>query len=194
LIVLVNMHEDTDKRLDEAVGKVNAGDKNAFATVVDLTIDTLRAYIAFYIRDRSKIDDALQEAYVVMYNSLGKYKEGTSFMAWARTIARFEALSQYRRDQRKNAARVRYTEELTSLMGGAAESEDEAFPLEVKLRALRSCLENLPERARELVDRRYFGGVSVDDLAREQQSKPPAISMALHRARIALAGCVEQAQ
>ncbi|MBA4388705.1 MAG: hypothetical protein C0404_12040 [Verrucomicrobia bacterium] len=190
----MNMDEDTKKRLEEAVRKVKAGDKDAFGTAVDLTIGTLRAYISFFLRDRTKVDDALQEAFLVMYRSINQYTEGTSFMAWARTIARFEALTLCRRDQRKNDAGARYKEELTTLMSGAAEVDDESFPLEMKLRALRSCLESLPLRARELIRSRYFGGTSMDALAEEQHSKPAAISMALHRARVALAGCVERAQ
>lgn len=188
------MDEEHKIALEEAVKKVKTGDKSAFAAVVDMTIGPLRAYAAFFLRDRSKIDDALQEAYVVMYRTIDRYVEGTSFMAWARTITRFEALSQYRQTQRKEEARMRYTDELTTMMSGAAELEDKSFPLETKLQALRNCIEGLPQRTRDLVQRRYFSGVSVDSLARELNSRPSAVSMALHRARTALAGCVGRGQ
>jgi RNA polymerase sigma-70 factor (ECF subfamily) len=185
---------DIDARLDEAIRRVQAGDRNAFSTIVELTVGGLRAYAAFFLRDKSKVDDVLQESFVVIYRSINQFSAGTAFMAWAKAIVRYESLSIVRSNQRKNDAHERYMEELTVLMSEEAEREDERHPLEAKLIALRTCLQTLSVRSRILVQRRYFSGVSVEDLAQEQDSKPAAVSMALHRARLALAGCVEKSR
>lgn len=190
----MEQNKEMDAELEKAIRKVQSGDRNAFAAIVELTVGALRAYAAFFLRDKARIDDVLQDSYVVMYRSIGNFEAGTSFMAWAKTITRYEALSFLRMNARRVDAHERYVEELTALMSEEAEREDDRYPIEDKLKALRGCLEMLSARSRILVQRRYFSGVSVEDLAQEQDSKPAAVSMALHRARLALAGCVEKSK
>jgi RNA polymerase sigma-70 factor (ECF subfamily) len=57
---------------------------------------------------------------------------------------------------------------------------------------LRGCLEKLPEDQRNLVQRRYEPGASVQGIAEEDGKSEGAISQALYRIRAALQQCVEK--
>jgi RNA polymerase sigma-70 factor (ECF subfamily) len=65
--------------------------------------------------------------------------------------------------------------------------------LDDRLRALDGCIEKLPARHHELIRRRYAEGSPVNAIAVETGQTPTAVSVLLHRVRIALANCIEKA-
>ena len=58
--------------------------------------------------------------------------------------------------------------------------------------ALQACLAKLPEAQRELVERRYAPGGSVQRIAERDGKSVGAISQTLYRLREALRNCVQQ--
>ena len=56
--------------------------------------------------------------------------------------------------------------------------------------ALRECIQALPDRAREAITQRYFGGQAVQDIARDWDTTPDAISALLGRSRLQLKRCM----
>ena len=58
--------------------------------------------------------------------------------------------------------------------------------------ALRTCLEKLSKRQRNVVQERYSGANSVQQIADENSTSPNAISKLLQRARISLMRCIER--
>jgi RNA polymerase sigma-70 factor, ECF subfamily len=182
----------TEEKLEQAVAQVKDGNIDAFRVIVDETLVVLRSYIGFFIRDAQQVDDTLQETYLQLFRRIREYEAGTAFMAWAKTIARFQALGHLRSQQRKQDARQRYTDEVHAQIAAAVADDEAAFPLERRMKALVTCLESLSGKAKEMVQQRYFKGMSIDDMAAALNLKSSAVGMTLHRTRAALAECVEK--
>jgi RNA polymerase sigma-70 factor (ECF subfamily) len=179
--------------IEEAIDRVRTGDREAFREIVNRTAVLLRAYVSFYVEDPVLVDDIVQDVFVNTYLDIQSYASGTDFMSWVKTRARFAALSARRRLGREADARKRYTRQLASWLSEEAIKSEEARPLDAKLAALKGCLSQLSDRVRELVTMKYFSGLSLKAVARESGMTTSAVGTALHRARGALAKCVEGA-
>jgi len=83
-----------DERLVEAA---RLGDHAAFATLLRRHDDQMRALAWSILRDRSAMDDALQDAYVKAYRSLGRFRGESRFSTWLHRIVYRTCLDHVRR-------------------------------------------------------------------------------------------------
>jgi RNA polymerase sigma-70 factor (ECF subfamily) len=74
----------------------------------------------------------------------------------------------------------------------AERQEERATASDLRLEALRRCITKLPAAQRDLVDRRYRPGASVQAIARDDGKTEGAVSQALFRIRTALQRCIEK--
>ena len=181
-----------DHEIDRAVERCRAGEREAFREIVKRTAVLLRAYVSFFLSEADIVDDVVQDVYVRIHEELGDYELGTDFLAWVKTKARYAALAERRRLQRERSAQRRYASELMARASARAVEVEEARPLESRLPALKDCLSKLSERVRELVRRRYFLGQELAAVAEACGMKRSAATVALHRARVSLARCMEK--
>ena len=61
----------------------------------------LRAFIRSLLPTWADVDEVMQETSLVAWRKFSRFERGTNFMAWAATIARFEALDHLRRRGRE---------------------------------------------------------------------------------------------
>lgn len=181
-----------NERLEDAVQRAAEGDSEAFAEIVGKTIIPLRAYISFYLADWSLVDDVLQETYFRIFRKIESYKPGSNFLAWAKAIAKYEALTERKRKVRQGA-RDRCLSLMTTRLIDEMESSEDDGLLEKKLRALHVCLKKLGGKIRALIEKRYLEGMSLKDAAQACAVKPASAGVAIHRSRTTLAACVQKA-
>jgi RNA polymerase sigma-70 factor len=182
---------DTEAKLKETIRKVLDGDKSAFREVVAEYGPGIRAFLATRINDSNTVEDLAQETFIGAYESLGQFDPDASFAAWLKGIARNKYRMQMRRAHyRRNALeeyRARALERTEAENIGVIEDVDS--PLVEKL---RRCLEDLPERLKEVINERYFERVRVKDIARRSGSSVSAVSSLLFRGRKQLETCIER--
>lgn len=180
------------EQIDALAREVQAGKMASFDTIVKETLPVLRSTVHFLISDNELADDVVQESYILIFQEIGRYTPGTNFLAWAKAIARIQALSARFRRQRKAAAAERYRREVLDLV---TQDDGEASELgattEEQMHRLRKCLGSLQEKARTLVERRYFQRSPMEVVARELGMKVGAVTVSLHRIRAALLKCME---
>lgn len=109
----------------------------------------LRAFVRALLPSWADVDEVMQETSLVAWRKFGRFERGTSFMAWAATIARFEALDQMRKQGRDQ---LLFSEAVVDLL--AADTLAEADALERERSALERCLAKLEERAQSLAARK----------------------------------------
>jgi len=148
----------------------------------------LFAFILSLVRNSSDADDVLQESNMVMWRKWQEFEMGTSFEAWAFTIARYQVMA-YRKKQQRS--KLHFDDELVELLAVDA-TEMFAEPVDPRRAALRQCLQKLRDDQRRLVARRYEPGGCVNDIAKEQGRTPKAVSEALRRVRRSLLICIEK--
>ncbi|MBA2479948.1 MAG: sigma-70 family RNA polymerase sigma factor [Planctomycetes bacterium] len=172
--------------LDAAIGRVRAGDTEAYAAVVELTERRLRAFLAFHAPDRDLVDEVAQQAYITAYGKLADYTAGTNFLAWLKRIAFNHLQNECRRRQRAGNAHERLTELI------APEPAADPDLLAERGDALDRCLAGLADEARQLLDWRYRDGVSPAEIARRLGRQASGVRVALTRLRQALFTCMER--
>lgn len=144
-------------------------------------------YIMSLCHDHARAQDILQETNVTLWRKAEDFEEGTNFTAWACRTAYFHVLNHRRKASREQLV---FDEDVLDYL--AERQEERAGSSQDRIGLLRRCLEKLPEDQRNLVQRRYEPGASVQEIAEEDGKSEGAISQALYRIRAALQQCVEK--
>ena len=144
----------------------------------------VKAYILSLLPSLTDAEDALQETFLTVSAKAAAFEEGTNFVAWACTIARFKVLEARRKLNDPRAI----TEEAIDAL---AEDVPEPLFFEEQIDAVRNCLDRLAPRAKQIVWLRYHGGLSCEDVGRQVGWGAAAVRVALAKARNVLRTCVE---
>ncbi len=144
-------------------------------------------YILPLVGSTSDADEVLQETSVIMWGKRHQFQPGTSFLAWARAIARLEVFRFRRRHRgRTFSAGGDLLEQI------AEKSEQVCQQAEARQEALRECLKRLRPHDRRLIQLRYLPGASGDDVARQTGRPVNSVYQSLSRIRQKLADCIER--
>ncbi|MCH7226229.1 sigma-70 family RNA polymerase sigma factor [Haloferula sp. A504] len=147
----------------------------------------IHAFIASLMPGSPDVSDVLQETNLTLWGSRGRYRPGSNFLAWAFSIARYQVLTQQKRDKRNK--RLVLSSHLLDLLAEEVPTDEshDAF-----LRALEGCKSKLTQDQRDLIDARYRPGHSLESLAQRTGRKASALRVALMRIRISLRECIER--
>ena len=172
-----------------AVDAVLAGDRDAFRVLVERESAAVIRACHRILGDIHEAEDAAQEAFVIAFRSLAGWRADGPFGAWLTRIAVRIALrrAQKRRD-------VRWIDPTDpdrplDLPGGPD-------PAVTSLRAeraadVRSAVAKLDEPYRETIALRFFGELSLDEIATQTGRPLGTVKTHLHRGLIRLRGAVE---
>lgn len=147
----------------------------------------LYLYILAQVPNPLDAEEILQEANVVIWRKFDRFQPGTSFLAWAGQIARFEVLKHLDRRRRD---RVRFSDLFVEQI--ADEALAEAPQLEERRRALIFCLGTLRQRDRELIRLRYSPGETGHNLAKLLGRPVNSVYQSLGRIRKTLLECINR--
>ncbi|HXV10812.1 MAG TPA: sigma-70 family RNA polymerase sigma factor, partial [Burkholderiales bacterium] len=90
-----------ERRADtELIAKILSGDRQAFEKLMRLYNRTLYRTARSILRDDGEAEDAVQEAWLKAYRSLGAFRGGSKLSTWLVRIAANEALMRRRRNAR----------------------------------------------------------------------------------------------
>ena len=148
--------------------------------------------------DLHEAEDAAQEAFVIAYRSLAGWRGEGSFGAWLTRIAVRIALRQSGRRRmvawRDPSGRERQ-ESVNPIDAAMDQASFEAAvrmdPSSLAVRAeratdVRSAVASLPEPYREVVTLRFFGEMSLDEIARETDRPISTVKTHLYRGLVRL--------
>jgi len=132
-------------------------------------------------------EDVLQEVAVAVAKNYGSYDRSRPFVAWALGITRNHMLMYFRQYHR---SRLVFNDQLMSTISQQIETLAEN-PAEQRREALHSCIGQLEDRQRRLIDMRYSKGFSVTQIAESLGKSVAAVKGSLHRVRKSLERCVK---
>ncbi|MEZ6130852.1 MAG: sigma-70 family RNA polymerase sigma factor [Planctomycetaceae bacterium] len=143
-------------------------------------------YILPLVGNPSDADEVLQETNLVIWRKWRQFEPGSNFLAWGRTIARFEYL-RFRRSHNSKLAFV--SENILELIAERAETiSDET---ELRQQALAKCLDQLRAKDRELIQMRYATDTNGDQVAHQLGRPPNSVYQSLGRIRRTLMECIQ---
>lgn len=146
---------------------------------------SLRAYIRALGAQDAWVDDLAQEVFLVAYREWERFDANADVGRWLRGIARNLVLN----ERRKSARRSRLLE--SALVEVLMEDEPLAGrPCAAVLEALRDCVSQLPQRSRQLLERRYTDDEEAVKLAEVFNASAAAVRQTLVRSRSAVRRCL----
>jgi RNA polymerase sigma-70 factor (ECF subfamily) len=134
-------------------------------------------------------EDLFQNTHVVICAKWEQFQPGTSFLAWARQIARYEFLAAV--DPGRRPFVTAEMGVLESAMAAAAPAAEPAAASE-RREALRECLRTMPDRGQQALALRYGEGLDGGAVARKMGVSLNALYTLLSRVRKMLFECVER--
>lgn len=182
---------------------VLAGDRDAFRLLVERESASVVRACHRVLGDLHEAEDSAQEAFVTAYRSLATWRGDGPFGAWLTRIAVRIAVRQAGRrrtvtwlDPTGSGDRDRGDPATAALDGQSMAAAARHDPAMLAVRAeraatLRDAVGALPEPYREVVTLRFFGGLSLDEIARQTDRPVPTIKTHLRRGLIRLRGTIE---
>jgi len=172
------------------VDRVLAGDREAFRALVDREGPGVVRACHRVLADLHEAEDAAQEAFVIAYGSLATWRRDGTFGAWLTRIAVRIAL---RRAQRRKPVAWIEPGDPGAVVAGLAGGVD---PAAVTLRAerdgaIRTALAKLDEPYRETVSLRFFGELTLAEIAAETGRPIPTVKTHLRRGLLRLRASLE---
>ena len=173
--------------ISDLILRVALRDRSAFAALYEATSAKLFGICLRVLKDRPEAEEALQEAYVKVWNNASRFSvTANSPISWLAAIARNNAIDRLR-------ARRPETVELDEELAGADESPDpERLVISSETGALIStCLEELEANRAEAVRGAYLDGYSYQELADQFSVPLNTMRTWLRRSLISLRKCLE---
>lgn len=172
----------------ELVKKILDGDAVAMKCLYDCHVGSLTAVASRYIPDDDDLKDVLQEAFVKIYMSIGKfqYRGKGSLRAWMTRIVVNEALDFI--GSRKN----------TEPLGAETDDCDEDETVEepdvgnVPIEAIYEMIRHLPAGYRSVFNLYVFEGKSHKEIAGMLNIKENTSASQFHRAKALLAAKINE--
>lgn len=167
---------------------VGAGDREALRTIYELTSNKVFATIIGIVRSRERAEDLLQEVYVKVWRSAGRYDPARgSAIAWLSTIGRNAALNDVRRNGREIAHGVA---DLPEVPDQRLEPADDWLCAVEDSQALARCLEQLQADHRRSIKLAFFEGLTHSELAERVKVPLGTMKSWIRRGLAGLKGCL----
>jgi len=146
----------------ELIARILSGDTRALEKLMRLCNRTLYRTARAILRDDAEAQDAVQEAYLQAYRSLGTFRGESKLSTWLVRITANEALMRRRRNAK--AAMLATDVEPDSLMSDAAGPESDAQRAQMR-RLLEARIDALPDPYRAVFVLRALEELSVEETA-----------------------------
>lgn len=179
--------QQTDQQI---VARVQRGDKNAFALLVNKYQHKVAHLVARYVKNNGDVADVTQEAFIKAYRALPNFRGESAFYTWLYRIAVNSAKNYLVAIGRKPPAADIDAEEADSFEGGSAlreiNSPERSLMSSELEKVLFATVDNLPEDLRMAITLRELEGLSYEDIANVMDCPVGTVRSRIFRAREAI--------
>ena len=184
----LNIETARRARLTDALVRTGEGDRSAFETVYKATSAKLFGVCLRIFPDRAEAEEALQEAYLTIWNKAASFEAGrASPISWLVTVTRNRAI-----DRLRSKGKVGLT-----ALDEAAEIADPAPLADAQMlvasdnRVLNGCIEDLNQRDAHFIRCAFVAGATYAELASSEDEPLGTVKSRIRRALIKLRSCME---
>jgi len=154
------------------------GDEEAYRRFYGLYFDRLLRYLLVVTGNEQSARDALQLTLLRVVRHAKRFESEAAFWSWLTVLARSSVADESRRTGRYLSFLGRFFEH-AQFAASAPPSDADARLMEL----LEASLAALPAEERELLERKYFAGEPVRQIADETQTTEKAVESRLGRVR-----------
>ena len=144
-------------------------------------------YIRTLIFNAADVDEAYQNTCVVLWEKFSQFRAGSDFFAWARSVARYEALALRRRRGKEGQL---FSEQFYDQVEACV--DEMAGEWEDRHVALADCFGELSPDQQRIVELRYAPGATTKTVAEQLDRSTNAIYKSLRRVHETLFECIDQ--
>ncbi len=166
---------------EELVEQVLAGHRSRFELLVRRHEPRVRRAVRRILRNRSEVDDVVQQAFVQAFTGLEGFTGTAAFASWLTRIAVNEALLHSRRARRRERAAA----ELSPAAEGPQGTPEHEAACRETIGRVELALPSLSVHQREVLQL-VLEGLSHGEIARRLGIRQAAVKVRVHRARTAL--------
>ncbi|ETW12644.1 RNA polymerase sigma factor [Roseivivax marinus] len=175
------------EEIEELLARIAMGDRKAFSALYDRTSAKLFGICLRVLGDRAEAEEALQEAYVRIWNRADAYRvNGFSPMTWLITLTRNIAVDR----RRRRPARPAEALDLADTMPDTGPGPEDITEERSEAQRLHACLRELPDDRAALVRSAYLDGFTYAELSEATGIKLNTVRTWLRRSLIQLRECL----
>ena len=173
----------TDEKL---IARFQDGDINAYNELVDRYKDRLLNFVFRYFNNREQAEDVVQETLIKLYTHASYYKNIAKFSTWLYTIAKNNALTELRKNKRKQTVSLWTNEGKPIDIEMKDESLEQTVYNKMAVEELNKYLDEIPENFRIAVVLRDFQELSYEEISKILEIPIGTIKSRINRGRIQL--------
>ena len=178
-----NSFKLTDEKL---IAKFQNGDVNAYNELVNRYKDKLLNFVFRYFNNREQAEDVVQETMIKLYTHASYYKNIAKFSTWIYTIAKNNALTELRKNKRKQTDSLWTNEGKPIDIEIKGESLEKTVHNQIAIEELNKYLDEIPENFRVAVVLRDFQELSYEEISKILEIPIGTIKSRINRGRIQL--------
>ena len=170
---------------------------------IDRYADYLFNYTITRVNDREIAQDLVQETFFAGLKSMKNFKGEASERTWLISILKRKIIDYYRKiNSKKGQAEVRMNYSGDSESEGDWIEERVADPFDINAEgkieneelglAIHDCIDKLPEKQATVFKMKTLQGYETETICNELNITASKLWVTIHRARTALAGCLQE--
>ena len=185
---IVDLDDARRARLSEALVLTGRGDRSAFETVYKATSAKLFGVCLRIFPDRNEAEEALQEAYLTIWNKAASFEAGrASPISWLVTVTRNRAIDRLRS---KGKAGLTALDEAADIADPAPLADAQLLSAS-DTDVLNSCIEDLNQRDAHFIKCAFIAGATYAELASSEGEPLGTVKSRIRRALVKLRSCME---
>jgi RNA polymerase sigma factor (sigma-70 family) len=174
------------------VAALKLGDEDAFRSAVDSLQDRVYKTCFGFLRNQHEAEDAAQEVFIEVYNSVKDFREEAQLSTWVHRIAVTKSIEAIRKKRRKKRLAFllpdRSDEAEQFEVRDVSDSSNPVAVLEnaERERVLRRALDALPDSQRVAFTLHNVEGMSYEEICKVMGNSLSSVESLIHRAKLNL--------
>lgn len=173
-----------------------AGSQDAYADLLERYQRPVFGLVLRLVRDRGLAEDLAQEAFLKAFRALGSFQRDRKFSSWLFKIAHNTAIDRLRRREVDTVPLETPEREgpdlLDSLAGPELQSPETSLRRGDLAAALEAAVQRLRPEYRTVMELRFREGLAYEEIAEITGLPMGTVKTHIHRARKAMATCLEE--
>ncbi|WP_035646423.1 RNA polymerase sigma factor [Flavobacterium sp. ASV13] len=167
------------------IDKILQGETNAFAVLVDRYKDMIFTLSLKMVKNREEAEEAAQDTFIKVFNSLSKFKGDSKFSTWIYKISYNNCLDRLKKNKKEenNISIDEFSSHLVKTMDNALS----ALVDTERKQAIQNCLNLLPSDDNFLLTLFYFEDQSLEEIGKIMNINANNVKVKLFRSRQKLA-------
>ncbi|MGC8669286.1 MAG: RNA polymerase sigma factor [Chthonomonadales bacterium] len=166
----------------DLVSRFLAGDRSAFDALFQRHQDYVYRIALGIVGDAEDAQDVAQNAFLQAYRSMGSFRRGARFATWLYRITVNCAVDALRAAKARRAVRL---DHVAPVLSDTSDGPEAVAQRNAQDLVVRCALAAIPVRYRDALVLRYYGDLSLEEIAEVLGCSVAAAKVRLHRARLA---------